>query len=164
MFWSYFDPQTRCLSFVNAGHCPPLLVRRSQRTPALRLLTGGPVLGLIREAQFEQGSVRLQSGDRLILYSDGVVEATDAAGDEFGEERLMAVVRAHGQETAEALRGAILRAIDAFAGTTTQQDDRSLLVAVYVEAERERISKDSESRAAWSPFVTQPAALTPIGG
>lgn len=131
MFWAYFDPQSQHLRFINAGHCPPLLVKKAQRNSILRLLTGGPVLGLMRDVGFEQGSVRLDVGDRLILYSDGIAEAMDASGEEFGEERLIAVIRAHSEETAEALRDAILLAIEAFTGAAAQQDDRTLVVAVY---------------------------------
>jgi hypothetical protein len=146
MFWSYFDPQTQHLSFINAGHCPPLLVKRSQRNPVLRLSAGGPVMGLIPGAEFEQGSVPLEPGDRLIFYSDGVVEAIDASGEEFGEERLLSVVRAHSEKTAEALRDAILCAIAAFTGAAPQQDDRTLVVAVYLESELGQALETAGSR------------------
>lgn len=67
MFWSYFDPETRLLRYVNAGHCPPLLFRAGAFTP-VSLSEGGPVLGLLN-ARFQQGTVALQPGDVLVLFS-----------------------------------------------------------------------------------------------
>jgi phosphoserine phosphatase RsbU/P len=125
LFWSYFDPRSQHLKFINAGHCPPLLVKNGRRGPVLRLQAGGTVLGLVPGVQFEQGSVRLDAGDRLILYTDGIVEAMNASGEEFGEDRLVAVIRDHSEDTAEAMRDAILRAIVAFTeqphSTTTER-------------------------------------------
>ena len=130
----------------------------------LHNLSTNDILGLMPGAEFEQGSVRLDAGDHLILYSDGVVEATDASGEEFGEERLLAVVQAHSEKPAEVLRDAILCAVDAFTGTAPQQDDRTLVVAVYLESEWGEALETAGTRTTWSPPVMQPTALTPIGG
>ena len=150
MFWSYFDYRSEHLKYINAGHCPPLLVKTPRRNTVLHLCSGGPVLGLLADAKFQQGSVRLDAGDVLILYSDGVVEATNAADEEFGEERLAAIVRAHSVDTAENIRNSILAAVDAFTGETEAQDDRTLVVIVYLGGER---GHDSELQGVPEPAV-----------
>ena len=161
MFWSYFDPHSQHLKFVNSGHCPPLLVKTTKRNPILRLQTGGPVLGLISGVRFEQGSVPLDVGDRLILYSDGIVEATNASGEEFGEDRLMAVVGSHADETAEPLRDTILRALDAFTGTAPQQDDRTLVVTVYRGHALGSEAVEMVRTLATAPTTNEDSALAP---
>jgi serine phosphatase RsbU (regulator of sigma subunit) len=134
MFWAYFDSQAKHLKYINAGHCPPILLKAGRRGRVLRLFSGGPVLGLRSNAGFEQGSVRLDPGDRLILYSDGIVEAVNAAGEEFGEGRLVAALREDREDTADGLRDHILTALSLFTGGAVPQDDRTLVVAVYRSA------------------------------
>lgn len=163
MFWSYFDPQTQHLKFINAGHCAPLLVKRGRRNPILSLRTGGPVLGVLPAAQFEQGSVRLDVGDCLILYSDGVVEAMNAEGEEFGDDRLAAVVRSHAEESPEVIRDAILRAIVAFTGEAAPHDDRTLVVASYLHASSRKVSDAVEGGASRVPLLSGAALVTTVG-
>ncbi len=134
MFWAYFDSASQHLKYINAGHCPPLLLNRSHRNAILHLAAGGPVLGVLAGAEFQQGSVRLDPGDILVLYSDGIVEATNDADEEFGEDRVLAAVRAHAGDTAEEIRNHILDAVDAFAGTAAPQDDQTLVVIAYTGA------------------------------
>jgi sigma-B regulation protein RsbU (phosphoserine phosphatase) len=136
MFWSYFDPASQHLKYINAGHCPPLLLKRDHQDATLHLSAGGPVLGVLGDAEFQQGSVRLDAGDVLVLYSDGIVEAANEAEEEFGEDRVLAAVKAYAGDSAEEIRNQVLAAVDAFAGTAARQDDRTLVVAVYVGAER----------------------------
>ena len=98
----------------------------------MRLSSGGPVLGLLPQARFEQGVERLEHGDVLVLYSDGVIEAADASGEEFGEHRLIAAVEssAHPAE----IRDSILRAVRAFTGSDILEDDQTLLAIRYTGA------------------------------
>ncbi len=145
MFWSYFDPESEHLKYVNAGHCPPLLLKAAQRNTILRLSIGGPVLGLIPDARFQQGSVRLEPGDVLVLYSDGIVEAANSADEEFGEERLGAVLRRCSQIGAEKVRDRILASVEAFTGQAVPQDDRTLLVVVYSGATSRTRSTESQT-------------------
>jgi Stage II sporulation protein E (SpoIIE) len=163
MFWSYFDPQMQHLKFINAGHCAPLLVKRGRRTPILSLRIGGPVLGVLPDAQFEQGSVRLDAGDCLILYSDGIVEATNAEGEEFGEDRLANVVCTHAEESPEAIRDAILREIQAFTGGLAPDDDRTLVIAAYLGVSSREASDSIAGRASRVPILGT-AALMPTAG
>jgi sigma-B regulation protein RsbU (phosphoserine phosphatase) len=93
-----------------------------------RLGQGGPALGLFDEAAFEAGSAALEPGDRLVLYTDGVVEPADEDDHEFGTERLEAAVReATGRPAAQALRS-VIDATRAFAGRPDYDDDFTLVV------------------------------------
>jgi sigma-B regulation protein RsbU (phosphoserine phosphatase) len=114
------------LTYVNCGHNPPLLLRGTGGRDELQ--QGGPALGLFDEAAFEAGSAVLEPGDRLVLYTDGVVEPTDDADREFGTERLEAAAReTAGRPAAEALRG-VIDATRAFAGRQDYDDDFTLVV------------------------------------
>ena len=89
MFWCYYEPLTRRLCYVNAGHYPPLLVGdRGHGIEIMRLDAGGPVLGLLPAARYEQARCDVRPGDVLVLYSDGLTEAINPAGEEYGESRL----------------------------------------------------------------------------
>ncbi len=131
LFWCYFDPPNQTLRYVNAGHLPPMLVSRCpDRQIGIRQLDeGGPVLGVLPGAEYRQGAVTVSDGDLLVLYSDGVVEATSASGDQFGEERLQASVRDNADKPAGEIRDAVLREVEAFLGKQRAQDDLTLVVA-----------------------------------
>lgn len=132
MFWSYFDPESQHLKYINAGHCPPLLLKAAHRNTLLSLNIGGPALGLLPDAQFQQGSVRLEPGDILVLYSDGIVEGTNSEDEEFGEQRVRAIVAECRGKTAEQIRDQILASVEAFTGRIVPEDDRTLCVIVYL--------------------------------
>jgi hypothetical protein len=131
LFWAYYDPHKHLLHYVNAGHLPPLLARRGAdgESEIQRLEKGGPVLGLLPKATYEQGEVALREGDLLVLYSDGVVEATNSSNEEFGEERLIQAVEANWQRSAAEIQGQILQEVTSFAGHKGLEDDLTLLVA-----------------------------------
>ena len=133
LFWGYFDNPTRTLYYVNCGHCAPLLFRASG-TGVSRLTDGGPVLGLLTQARFEQGVERLEHGDLLVLYSDGVVEAANASGEEFGEHRLIAAVESGVQGEPSEIRDRVLRAVREFTGSDVLEDDQTLLAIRYTGA------------------------------
>ena len=133
LFWGYFDAETGLLHYVNCGHCAPLLFQaRTQRI--LRLTDGGPVLGLLPQARFEQGVQRLEPGDFLVLYSDGIVEAANANGEEFGEHRLIAAVESDPYARSGEIRDRILCAVRKFAGSVILADDQTLLAIRYAGA------------------------------
>ncbi len=131
MFWSYFDSASQHLKYINAGHCPPLLWKANYQNTILHLNAGGPVLGLLPQAEFQQGSVRLNPGDILVLYSDGVVEAANQNEEEFGEQRLQEILTENSARNAEEIRNQILASVEAFTGKVVPEDDRTLCVIVY---------------------------------
>ncbi|HEX6324472.1 MAG TPA: SpoIIE family protein phosphatase [Vicinamibacterales bacterium] len=114
------------LTFANAGHNPPLLVRGGGE-PA-RLRSGGMVLGVMADAAYDQLEVAVAPGDRLILYTDGIIEAENADGEDYGEHRLCRVAAAHSADTPQQLLDAIFADVSSFAsGRFT--DDATLIVA-----------------------------------
>ena len=131
LFWCYYDPDAQKLRYVNAGHLPPFVASRNGNgAPELRRLEeGGPVLGVIPAAEYRQGEIRFQSGDLLVLYSDGVVEAVNAAQEEFGDERLASIIRENWSRSSAEIRDEIMRQVRAFADQEQLQDDLTLLVA-----------------------------------
>jgi sigma-B regulation protein RsbU (phosphoserine phosphatase) len=126
-FWAIFDEARRTLTYVNAGHNPPMLLRASGALE--RLTVGGPPLGVFADSRYRQDTVALASGDLLVVYSDGITEAPDPADDEFGEPRLERVLRANAKRPAGALCGAVLSAVEAFQSGTAQVDDMTVVAA-----------------------------------
>jgi sigma-B regulation protein RsbU (phosphoserine phosphatase) len=132
LFWGYYDARSERLHYINAGHCAPLLVRPCRESTEVRTLSdGGPVLGLLRGARFEQSCVDIGPGDLLILYSDGVVEATNANGEEFGEERLRSLVAGVAERTPDEIRTAVAEAVLGFTQSTEVADDLTLLAVRF---------------------------------
>ena len=117
--------------YVNAGHLPPLLVKRNAggEIEIQRLTEGGPVLGLLQGADYRQDHAAVYPGDLLVLYSDGVVEAENALGEQFDEDRLLAVVRENANRSSAEMRDEILRRVHAFLDKEQAQDDLTLIVA-----------------------------------
>ncbi|HSB60847.1 MAG TPA: SpoIIE family protein phosphatase [Vicinamibacteria bacterium] len=125
-FIAALDPPSGRLAYVNAGHNPPLLVRADGRTE--KLTEGGMVLGLFDPVPYAEGAVELGKGDALVVYSDGVTETWNPAGEEFGEEGLVALaVRARGLGPA-ALQDEILRELERFSAGAKATDDRTIIV------------------------------------
>ena len=132
MFWCYYEPLARRLCYVNAGHHPPLLVRAAVRgSEVARLDAGGPVLGLLPDATYGQARCDVLPGDLLVLYSDGLIEATNAAGDEYGEARLRGALAQTRRDNPEDVRDAILASAGAFLGAAPPRDDLTLVVAKF---------------------------------
>lgn len=125
-FAAELDLETRALRWVNAGQNPPLLARADGRME--RLAEGGFPLGMFPAARYEAGCAGLRAGDTLIIYTDGVTEAADPAGADFGEQRLEGFAARAGSATAAELVKRLFAAVDAFAGTAPQGDDITCLV------------------------------------
>jgi len=111
-FYAVLDSEGHRLTYTNAGHNPPLLARRDGS--CLRLETGGTVLGLFADASYQQACIDLLPGDRLVMFTDGITEAADSSGQEFGEERLIALLREHPAASAADLRDAIMQDVTQF--------------------------------------------------
>ena len=116
------------LTYCNAGHNPPVLLGRGG---VRRLETGGLILGLFPQAIYEQETLALEPGDLLAIFSDGVTEALDAAGEEFGEERLLACLDANRQSRPPEVLERLLSAVRGFMAGAPQHDDVTALVLRY---------------------------------
>ena len=119
------------LSYCNAGHNPPLVVGRSGLR---RLEEGGPVVGLLEFAPYGQGQITLDAGDTIVVFSDGVSEALDSAGEEFGDARLQEVAEAAMGRSAQTLVDGIIAAVRDFTKGAPQSDDITVMVIRYLGA------------------------------
>jgi sigma-B regulation protein RsbU (phosphoserine phosphatase) len=122
------DPGARTLTCVNAGHNPPLHYHAAEDRLDALPRTGLP-LGVDATLPFTQTVTAIQPGDFLVLYTDGLTEANDARRQEFGVERLQAVLRAHCRAPAADIAAALERALDEFTGDVAPHDDVTLVVA-----------------------------------
>ncbi len=127
MFLCVLDPATGELTYCNAGHNPPLLLRADGRFE--RLDVGGPVLGLPLRVPYQQQQRGIAAGDLVALFSDGVSEAENAAGDEFGDERLAAVLSLSQKQPSQAVVDAVCRAVEQWRAGAPAADDATLVVA-----------------------------------
>jgi sigma-B regulation protein RsbU (phosphoserine phosphatase) len=126
-FLGTYDSRSRVLRYVNAGHNAPIVIRASNSVE--RLDVGGSVVGLLREGTWDTGEVRLESGDLLVAFTDGVSEAMNDADDEWGEERLIEAAQAMRESSAKVLLDYIMRSADSFVAGAPQYDDMTLIVA-----------------------------------
>jgi phosphoserine phosphatase RsbU/P len=131
VFWSYFDAPNQLLRYVNAGHVPPFLFKADRRNMLLRLRTGGPGLGLLPHFSFQQGAVRMDPGDVLVLYSEGVLNATNHRQERFGEERLRLVISSCLDRPADEIRKRIISAVGNFTEENDNSEDRTIIVARF---------------------------------
>ncbi len=130
MFWCSYDPASGVLRYINAGHPPGLLMRKTtDGTWSIdRLTEGGPVLGVLADVTYRTASVEAHEQDLLALFSDGISEATNDRDDYFGEEGVTTVLQ-HGRGlSAAATCAAILSAVRSFTGDRPPQDDQTLLI------------------------------------
>lgn len=126
LFYCLIDAQKRTLSYSNAGHNRGLIVRRDGQIISLE--QGGTVLGPFPQWQYEQEEVALHSGDRVLLFTDGVTEIRNPDGEEFGEGRLIDLLVAHRGLSAERLQQTIMQSLAGFSGESFH-DDATLIVA-----------------------------------
>lgn len=126
-FYCVLDATASVLTYSNAGHYLPMLVRADGTVE--RLGTGGPVLGVLADADYEQAQVVLGHGDRIVLFTDGLTEARDAADEEFGEARLMRAAVAHRACSAPALQARLTAEVAAFTGGQLQDDATLMILA-----------------------------------
>jgi phosphoserine phosphatase RsbU/P len=124
-FYAQYEPTSRELSYVNAGHNAPMLFRDGE---VIRLEVGGAVVGMLPVFPYQQGSIPLRPGDLLVAYTDGISEAMNPADEEWGEERLMAAVRRCPDLPAEPMLRHLLASADAFVAGAKQHDDMTLVV------------------------------------
>ena len=126
LFFGDYDDASRYLRYANCGHNPPLLLRANGELQ--RLGATATVLGLFKDWKCTVEKVSLRPGDVVLIYTDGITEALNPAEEEFGESRLLEILRSHSQLPVEALLSLILAAVQKFSGAN-QADDLTLLIA-----------------------------------
>lgn len=126
LFYAELDPVTGALSFLNAGHNPPLIVHSAGTVE--QLASGGLPLGIKPDAEYREGRTQLQPGDVLVIYSDGVTEAVSPTGEEFGATRLYEVVARNVNASAAGIRDRIESSLTKFAQGTSAADDITLVI------------------------------------
>jgi sigma-B regulation protein RsbU (phosphoserine phosphatase) len=135
LFYAQYDPATRRVTYVNAGHCPPILLRSAAKNGRVERLdqAGGTVVGLLKDCAYEQSEASLAPGDLLVIYTDGFSEAMNPDLIEWGEERLLeSIVGCVGLPARDVITR-IIRAADAFAAGAPQSDDMTLVVLCAID-------------------------------
>ena len=126
MYLSILDQRNKTLHYVNAGHVPPILLRADGSVEYLR--EGGMVVGLFPNVPFERGNVKLNSGDILAGYTDGITEASNPEDEEFGYDRLVELLKKHRNASAREIVDYTLAEVERFSRGGTHEDDRVMLV------------------------------------
>jgi phosphoserine phosphatase RsbU/P len=126
--YAVVDTARRTVSYANAGHFPPVLLHADGQVD--RLAPTGLVLGVAPDWTYSNGSARIGAGDRLVCFTDGITEANNPAGEEFGEDRLIDAIRAHQAEPADRLARTIADAVGEWTGGAPQDDATLIVVAV----------------------------------
>jgi len=127
VFFCILNGETGELTYCNAGHNPPIIVRNNGEHESLQ--GGGPVIGIIAAIEYREYRMTLNPGDTLVIYSDGVTETADASDDEFETERLAETVRNNRHLPATEIVDSIRQAVDAHAAGAPQHDDITIIVA-----------------------------------
>ncbi len=126
LFYAVYDPASGELSYANGGHNSPVIVHEDGDYTVLPM-TGGIALGVMPDFEFSQNSITLQLGDTLVLYTDGVTEAMNESGEEYGMERLCKILVGAPSREADEINKAIFESIREFAGGAPQSDDITCL-------------------------------------
>jgi len=127
LFYGVFDENTRTLHYVNAGHNPAVVIRRGGAVVWLEACA--PPVGMFAETVYQAATIQLYAGDLIVAYTDGVVEATNAAGDDWDVEGLLAAVGGCRTRQPESVVETVFAALDEFSGDH-QSDDATLLAAL----------------------------------
>jgi serine phosphatase RsbU (regulator of sigma subunit) len=140
LFYAELDPDSGSLSFLNAGHNPPLIVHAAGTVE--QLASGGLPLGIKRDADYREGRTHLHHGDVLVIYSDGVTEAVSPSGEEFGPTRLYEVVSRNIEASAAGIRDRIESSLTKFSQGTSAADDITLVIVKRQAEARQASSGD----------------------
>jgi sigma-B regulation protein RsbU (phosphoserine phosphatase) len=125
LFYGVFDGSTRTLRYVNAGHNPPMVISRG--ASVVWLETGGAPVGMFADWIYEEAVVQLSPGDLVVAFTDGVIEAVNPAGEEWGVDGLLRVAAGSGTEDADGVVRAIFASLDEFS-QGRQADDATIVV------------------------------------
>ena len=124
-FYAQYEPESRLLTYVNAGHNPPMIFRNGE---VIRLETGGPVVGLLPLFPYSQDTITLQSGDLFVGFTDGISEAMNPQEEEWGEEKMMETIKSFYGATSNDMLHHLVEHADKFAAGAKQHDDMTLVV------------------------------------
>jgi sigma-B regulation protein RsbU (phosphoserine phosphatase) len=129
LFYAEYEPTTRVLNYVNAGHNPPLIVRtRNDSCEIFHLKPDGMPVGISADSQFASAAFQLEIDDLLVAYTDGITETENRHGEFWGEQRLENLLRScSGKTPAQIIKG-ILDQVSTFANAQPQRDDMTLVV------------------------------------
>ena len=127
LFYGIIDSNTRSLTYVNAGHNPPIILRSSDGT-FTQLGATGIAVGVMPDAEYQSDVCPLATGDIVVMYTDGITEATNEGEQMFGEDRLRDVIRAVSGDHAEEILARVIDAVRLFTGRHSQSDDITLMV------------------------------------
>ncbi len=127
VLYSVYNPETGRFTYSNGGHDAPLLLRPDGSSELLSL-TGGIALGVAPDIEFPNQTIQLEHGDTIVLYTDGITEAMNGDGEQFGVERMHEVFRGNPPENAQQAAEAMFDAVSEFVGDTPQSDDITCLV------------------------------------
>jgi len=125
LVYAELDPDSRSIRILNAGHLPPLIKRGSV---VEELSKGGPALGILPDAAFEEHGCELAAGEFCVVYSDGLTEAQDGAGEFFGTQRFLDLLRTVDGANALVIGEKIVQSVDRFVGEARASDDLSLVI------------------------------------
>jgi serine phosphatase RsbU (regulator of sigma subunit) len=126
LFYGKLNPESGVLTYSNGGHNPPALLQASG--DMIKLDIGGLPIGVMQNSVYREGQIEFRPGDALVVYSDGITESVNDAGEEFGESRLTDVVRRYLDRSAAGLRDRIDEALSRFVGTAAPVDDMTLMI------------------------------------
>jgi sigma-B regulation protein RsbU (phosphoserine phosphatase) len=127
VFYAIYNVKTGFISYSNAGHNPPLLLRQDGSVSELPVMEN-TIVGVIDNIEYQKDTLQLEQGDTLFMFTDGVTEATDAAYNEFGVERLGDILSQHSHSNCQQIVEAVKKGIKDFVGETEQSDDITMLV------------------------------------
>lgn len=132
LFYGELDPQTGALAYSNGGHNAPILVRHTGEVE--RLDKGGLPIGMMQGVKYQEGTVKFDVGDVLVIYSDGITESVNEKEEEFDEERLIEVLKNNLARSASGIRDRIDEALSRFVGTAAPVDDMTLMIIKRTDA------------------------------
>jgi len=148
LFVGEYNPATGWLHYVNAGHEPPFVLRKSGgHFQTVFLESGGPVIGMLRDSTYREGRVSLQPDDILVAYTDGLCETRNPAGEEWGWPRFLQTVECYADQTARDIVDGVLQSSEAFAEGAPRHDDVTLWVGHVKETVVEEPRRQAECMA-----------------
>jgi sigma-B regulation protein RsbU (phosphoserine phosphatase) len=125
-FYGEIDTKSGLLNYINAGHNPPRIISKNKKV--IELPPGGMSLGFFPDSRYEDGLIELKNGDILVLFTDGITERINTAGEEFKEERMVNLIKNNRKENAQKLLDITLDAIEEFAHCEPQNDDITMVI------------------------------------